>query len=79
MPQYFSTQQMHGGHRFTKSLKKTKHLMYMYAKKILAKNKKKNDKISQHNEIHVAANNSTNNNVGFFFVSDLRIVYYNNY
>ena len=28
---------------------------------------------------HVTANNSTNNNVVFFFVSDLKIVYYNNY
>ena len=28
--------------------------------------------------IHVIANNSTNNNV-FFFVSDLKIEYYNNY
>ena len=28
---------------------------------------------------HVAANNFTNNNVVFFFVSDLKIVYYNNY
>ena len=28
---------------------------------------------------HVTANNSTNNNVVFFFVSDLQIVYYNNY
>ena len=29
---------------------------------------------------HVIANNSTNNNVVFlFFVSDLKIVYYNNY
>ena len=27
---------------------------------------------------HVTANNSTNDNV-FFFVSDLKIVYYNNY
>ena len=29
--------------------------------------------------IHVTANKSTNNNVVFFFVSDLKIVYYNNY
>ena len=28
---------------------------------------------------YVTANNSTNNNVVFFFVSDLKIVYYNNY
>ena len=28
---------------------------------------------------HVTANNSTNNNVGFFFVSDLKIVFYKNY
>ena len=28
---------------------------------------------------HVTTNNSTNNNVGFFFASDLKIVYYNNY
>ena len=28
---------------------------------------------------HVIANNSTNNDVVFFFVSDLEIVYYNNY
>ena len=28
---------------------------------------------------HVNANNSTNNNLLFFFVSDLKIVYYNNY
>ena len=28
---------------------------------------------------HVTANNSTNNNVEFIFVSDLKIVYYNNY
>ena len=28
---------------------------------------------------HVTANNSTNNNVVFFFVSDLKIVYSNNY
>ena len=28
---------------------------------------------------HVTANNSTNNNVVFFFVLDLKIVYYNNY
>ena len=28
---------------------------------------------------HVTANNSTNNNAVFFFVSDLKIVYYNNY
>ena len=28
---------------------------------------------------HVTANNSTNNNVVFFFVSDLKTVYYNNY
>ena len=28
---------------------------------------------------HVTANNSTNNNVVFFFVSDLKIAYYNNY
>ena len=27
----------------------------------------------------VTANNSTNNNAVFFFVSDLKIVYYNNY
>ena len=27
---------------------------------------------------HVTATNSTNNNVVFFFVSDLKIVYYNN-
>ena len=29
--------------------------------------------------IHVTANNSTNNNVMFFFASDLKIVYYNKY
>ena len=29
--------------------------------------------------IHVTANNSTDNNVAFFFVSDLKIVYNNNY
>ena len=28
---------------------------------------------------HVTANNSTNTNVGFFFVSDLKIEYYKNY
>ena len=28
---------------------------------------------------HVTANNSNNYNVVFFFVSDLKIVYYNNY
>ena len=28
---------------------------------------------------HVTAHNSTNNNIVFFFVSDLKIVYYNNY
>ena len=28
---------------------------------------------------HVAADISTNNNAVFFFVSDLKIVYYNNY
>ena len=28
---------------------------------------------------HVTANNSTNDNVVFFFVSDLKIAYYNNY
>ena len=28
---------------------------------------------------HVTANNSTNNNVVFFFLSDLKIVYNNNY
>ena len=28
---------------------------------------------------YVTANNSTNDNVLFFFVSDLKIVYYNNY
>ena len=28
---------------------------------------------------HVTANNSTNNNFAFFFVSDLKIEYYNNY
>ena len=28
---------------------------------------------------HVTANNSTYDNVVFFFVSDLKIVYYNNY
>ena len=28
---------------------------------------------------HVTANNSTNYNVMFFIVSDLKIVYYNNY
>ena len=28
---------------------------------------------------HVTADNSTNNNVVFFFVSDLKIVYNNNY
>ena len=28
---------------------------------------------------HVTANNSINDNVVFFFVSDLKIVYYNNY
>ena len=28
---------------------------------------------------HVTANDSTNNNVVFFFVLDLKIVYYNNY
>ena len=28
---------------------------------------------------HMTANNSTTNKVGFFFVSDLKIVYYNNY
>ena len=28
---------------------------------------------------HVTANNSTNNNDVFFFVSDLKIVYYNNH
>ena len=28
---------------------------------------------------HVTANYSTNNKVVFFFVSDLKIVYYNNY
>ena len=30
-------------------------------------------------ETHVTANNSTNNNVVFFFVLDLKIVFYNNY
>ena len=30
-------------------------------------------------ETHVTANNSTNNNIVFFFVSDLKIVYYKNY
>ena len=29
--------------------------------------------------IHVTINNSIKNNVEFFFVSDLKIVYYNNY
>ena len=28
---------------------------------------------------HVTPNNSTNNNVVFFLVSDLKIIYYNNY
>ena len=28
---------------------------------------------------HVTSNNSTNNNVVFFFVSDLKIIYFNNY
>ena len=28
---------------------------------------------------HVTVDNSTNNNVMFFFVLDLKIVYYNNY
>ena len=28
---------------------------------------------------HVTANNSTNDNVVFLFVSDFKIVYYNNY
>ena len=28
---------------------------------------------------HVIANNSTNNNAVFFFVPDLKLVYYNNY
>ena len=28
---------------------------------------------------HVTTNNSTNNNVEFFFISELKIVYYNNY
>ena len=28
---------------------------------------------------HVTANNSTNDNIGFFFISDLKIVNYNNY
>ena len=28
---------------------------------------------------HLTAKNSTNNNVVFFVVSDLKIVYYNNY
>ena len=31
------------------------------------------------NGTHVTANNSTNNNVFLFFVSDLKIVYYNNF
>ena len=30
-------------------------------------------------EIHMTAYNSTTNNVVFFFASDLKIVYYNNY
>ena len=30
-------------------------------------------------ETYVTANNSTNDNAEFFFVSDLKIVYYNNY
>ena len=30
-------------------------------------------------ETHVTANNSTYNNVVFFYVLDLKIVYYNNY
>ena len=30
-------------------------------------------------ESHVTANNTTNNNVVLFFVSYLKIVYYNNY
>ena len=29
--------------------------------------------------LHVKASNSTNNNVEFLFVSDLKIVYYNSY
>ena len=29
--------------------------------------------------IHLTANNFTNNNVVFFFVSDLKMAYYNNY
>ena len=30
-------------------------------------------------ETHVTANNSTNNSIVFFLVSDLKIVYFNNY
>ena len=35
-------------------------------------------KVSQYTRSYVTANNFTNNDV-FFFVSDLKIVYYNNY
>ena len=35
--------------------------------------------MSKKNGINVTANKSTNNSVAFFFVSDLKIVYYDNY
>ena len=36
-------------------------------------------RVSQYHRTHETANNSTNNNIVFFFALNLKIVYYNNY